>query len=90
MVEVLSASESELGGYREIICRLAGNGARGIAGTRRTGRAGEHEENGKFFHERIIPCPGRRSSVRTRTWCGIVPATPPGAAMRSERPIRKV
>jgi peptide chain release factor 1 len=26
-VEVLSASESELGGYREIICRLAGNGA---------------------------------------------------------------
>ncbi len=26
-VEILSASESELGGYREIICRLAGNGA---------------------------------------------------------------
>jgi len=26
-VEVLSASESELGGYREIICRLAGSGA---------------------------------------------------------------
>ena len=26
-VEIMSASESELGGYREIICRLAGNGA---------------------------------------------------------------
>lgn len=26
-VEVLSASESELGGYREIICRIVGNGA---------------------------------------------------------------
>ncbi len=26
-VEILSASESELGGYKEVICRLAGNGA---------------------------------------------------------------
>ncbi|HJV93749.1 MAG TPA: PCRF domain-containing protein, partial [Azonexus sp.] len=26
-VEVMSASESELGGYREIICRIGGNGA---------------------------------------------------------------
>ncbi|HEX6735495.1 MAG TPA: peptide chain release factor 1 [Azonexus sp.] len=51
-VEVLSASESELGGYREIICRLAGNGAysqlKFESGGHRVQRVPETETQGRI------------------------------------------
>ena len=51
-VEILSASESELGGYREIICRLAGNGAysrlKFESGGHRVQRVPETEAQGRI------------------------------------------
>ena len=51
-VEILSASESELGGYREIICRLAGNGAysrlKFESGGHRVQRVPETETQGRI------------------------------------------
>ncbi len=51
-VEVLSASESELGGYREIICRIAGNGAysqlKFESGGHRVQRVPETETQGRI------------------------------------------
>jgi peptide chain release factor 1 len=51
-VEVLSASESELGGYREIICRMAGNGAysrlKFESGGHRVQRVPETETQGRI------------------------------------------
>ena len=51
-VEVMSASESELGGYREIICRIAGNGAysrlKFESGGHRVQRVPETETQGRI------------------------------------------
>jgi len=51
-VEVLSASESELGGYREIICRIAGSGAysqlKFESGAHRVQRVPETETQGRI------------------------------------------
>ena len=51
-VEVLSANESELGGYREIICRIAGNGAysrlKFESGGHRVQRVPETEAQGRI------------------------------------------
>ena len=51
-VEVLSASESDLGGYREVICRLAGNGAysrlKFESGGHRVQRVPETETQGRI------------------------------------------
>ena len=51
-VEIMSASESELGGYREIICRLAGNGAysrlKFESGGHRVQRVPETETQGRI------------------------------------------
>ena len=51
-VEVLSASESELGGYREIICRIGGNGAysrlKFESGGHRVQRVPETETQGRI------------------------------------------
>ena len=51
-VEVLSANESELGGYREIICRIAGNGAysrlKFESGGHRVQRVPETETQGRI------------------------------------------
>lgn len=44
----------------------SGTGGWRIAGARRTGGAGKHEENGKFSHELIIRGRGPRSSVHER------------------------
>jgi peptide chain release factor 1 len=50
-VEVMSASESDLGGYREIICRIAGNGAysrlKYESGAHRVQRVPETESQGR-------------------------------------------
>lgn len=51
-VEVMSASESELGGYREIICRIGGNGAysrlKFESGGHRVQRVPETETQGRI------------------------------------------
>jgi len=51
-VEVLSASESDLGGYKEIICRIAGNGAysqlKFESGGHRVQRVPETESQGRI------------------------------------------
>ena len=51
-VEVLSASESDLGGYREVICRIAGNGAysrlKFESGGHRVQRVPETETQGRI------------------------------------------
>jgi len=51
-VEILSANESELGGYREIICRLAGNGVysrlKFESGAHRVQRVPETEAQGRI------------------------------------------
>ena len=51
-VEVISASESDLGGYREVICRLAGNGAysrlKFESGGHRVQRVPETETQGRI------------------------------------------